>query len=166
MRERMIPRRHLVVAVAVLVAALSGLYVCAFHPATQAQAALPDPPFTLKASRIEAHNAHLALGGTLSFDDATIDGMSITSTEGGHTLTTTAGGRVTAGATRVKSSLGNFLAAARYITYPPNGAVALILGTVPDLVMEAQGSDDVTLVIDGSMTSQSLSIPGMQVSYK
>jgi hypothetical protein len=151
----------------ILVAALVSVALSALRPPVEAQAALFRPPFTLKASRIEATNAHLSLdpknllNNTLSFSSATIQGMSITRSSGGKTLTITASGTVISGTTTIKTSVLNDLSTLGSFQNPGDAVTLVLGGTVRDLVLK-----NVTLNIDNSMQTKSLTMPGMQLTYR
>ncbi|MBX6353811.1 MAG: hypothetical protein IRZ10_10810 [Thermoflavifilum sp.] len=117
---------------------------------------------SLKAARIRAQNARLnVLSNTLSFTSATLEGMSITRTANGQTLSITSSGQVTAGYTDIKTSVFNDLSTIGSFQNPLDLATLTFGGTVQDLVLT-----NVTLNIDDSMSSSSLNIPDMQLVYQ
>lgn len=119
-------------------------------------------PFILKAARIRAQNARLnVLSNTLSFTSATLEGMSITRTANGQTLSITSSGQVTAGYTDIKTSVFNDLRTIGSFENPQDLWTLALGGTVQDLVLT-----NVTLNIDDSMSSSSLNIPDMQLVYQ
>ncbi|SIS85196.1 hypothetical protein [Alicyclobacillus vulcanalis] len=124
-------------------------------------------PFTLKASEIIAQNAVISiLNESMSFSSASIQGMSITYSSGGHTFTIAVNGTSSAGPTVIKTSLFSTLKddiGSLFHVQSPSVAVvladALISKPIPTLVLT-----NVNLTIDTSMQAQSLQMPGMQMS--
>ncbi|WP_304458841.1 hypothetical protein [Alicyclobacillus sendaiensis] len=124
-------------------------------------------PFTLRASEIIAQNAVISiLGESMSFSSASIQGMSITYSAGGHTFTIAVNGTSSAGATVIKTSLFSTLkddiGSLFHVQSPSVATVladALIQKPIPTLVLT-----NVNLTIDTSMTSQSIQMPGMSLT--
>lgn len=124
-------------------------------------------PFTLRASEIVAQNAVISiLGESMSFSSATIQGMTLTYSAGGHTYTIAVNGTASAGQTVIKTSLFSTLkddiGSLFHVQSPSVATVladALIQKPIPTLVLT-----DVNLTIDTSMNTQAIQMPGMQMS--
>lgn len=124
-------------------------------------------PFTLRASEIIAQNAVISiLGESMSFSSASIQGMTITYSSGGHTYTIAVNGTSSAGPTVIKTSLFSTLKddiGSLFHVQSPSVAVvladALIQKPISTLVLT-----NVNLTIDTSMSAQSIQMPSMQMS--